>query len=145
MLLTVRSIEGLGSLRPLCAMAKQLGRIFVERFDAWRQLNPRMPAAVVDGNSRRWKARVGKGSYRDTHGIIVSVFGMEDGSPANWAEPEYELGSVVPDTGVFGDSTRDFERSREAGQCREDTASSLLTSEAVANADSARFSLNFNA
>ena len=119
--------------------------IFVERSRAWRQLNPRMPAALVDGKSRRWKARVSKRAHGDAHRLIVTIFGVEDGSPTNWAKPEYEPCSLIPDTDVFGGGTEDFERSREAGQCCEDTAGPLLAGEAVANANSTRFAIDLNA
>ena len=80
-------------------------------------MDPRVPTAVVDGNSGRWKVRVSKRTHSDAHRLIVTVFGVEDGSPTNWAEPEYELGSLIPDSNVLGGGTEDFERSREAGQC----------------------------
>ena len=108
-------------------------------------MDPRVPTAVVDGNSRRWKARVSECTYGDAHGLIVTVFGVEDGSPTNRAEPEYELGSLIPDANVFGGGTKDFERSREAGQCCEDTAGPLLAGEAVANADASWFAFDLNA
>jgi hypothetical protein len=104
-----------------------------------------MPAALVDGKSRRWKARVSKRAYGDTHRLIVTIFGVEDCSPTNWAKPEYEPCSLIPDTDVFGGSTEDFERSREAGQCCEDTAGPLLAGETVANANSTRFAFDLNA
>ena len=75
----------------------------------------------------------------------MTVFAVENGSPTNWAEPEYELGSLISDTDVFGGGTADFERSREAGQCCEDTAGPLLAGEAVANANSSWLALNLNA
>jgi hypothetical protein len=75
----------------------------------------------------------------------VTGFGVEDGSPTNWAEPEYELGSLIPDTDVFRGGTEDFERSREAGQCCEDTAGPLLAGEAVANANASWFAFDLNA
>ncbi len=118
--------------------------ILVERLRAWRQLNPRVPAALVDGKSRHRKLRVSKRAYGDAHGLIATLFGVEDGAPANWAKPEYEPGSLIPDTDVFGGGTEDFERSREACQCREDTAGPLLAGEAVANADSTRFAFDLN-
>ena len=62
---------------------------------------------------------------------MVTVFSMEDISPANWAEPEYELGALISDTNEFGGGTEDFERGREAGQCRKNTARPLLAGEAV--------------
>jgi len=85
---------------------------------------------------RRWEGWVSEGTNCDTHGIVVTFFRVEDGSSTNWAEPEYELGSLIPDSNVLGGDTEDFERSGEAGQCREDTACPLLAGEAVANANS---------
>jgi hypothetical protein len=76
---------------------------------------------------------------------MVTVFGVEDGSPTNWAEPEYELGALIPDTNVFGGGTEDFEWSREAGQCCEDAACPLLAGEAVAQADALWFAFDLNA
>jgi hypothetical protein len=51
----------------------------------------------------------------------------------------------IPDSNVLGGSTEDFERSREAGQCREDTAGPLLAGEAVANANSSWLAFDLNA
>jgi hypothetical protein len=55
------------------------------------------------------------------------------------------LGSLIPDTDVFGGGTEDFERTREAGQCCEDTAGPLLAGEAVANANYPGFTCDLNA
>jgi hypothetical protein len=74
----------------------------------------------------------------------VIFFGVEDGSPTDWAEPEYELGSFIPDTDVFRGGTENFERSGEAGQCCEDTAGPLLAGEAVAKANSSWFAFDLN-
>jgi len=89
--------------------------------------------------------RVGKRADGDAHGIVVTLFAVEDGGPADRAEPESELGAPISDSDVFGGSSEDFERSGEARQRCEDAAGSLLTGEAVANADSARFAFDFNA
>jgi hypothetical protein len=107
-------------------------------------MDPRVPTAVVDGNSGRWKARVSECTYGVAHRLSVTVFCVKDGSPTNWAEPEYELGSLIPDANVFGGGTEDFERSGEAGQCCEDTAGPLLAGEAVANANSSWFAFDLN-
>ena len=104
-----------------------------------------MPAAVVDGNARRWKVRVSERAYSDAHSLIITVFGVEDISPTNWTEPESELGSLIPDANVFGGGAEDFERSGEASQCCEDTAGPLLAGEAVANANSSWFAVDLNA
>jgi hypothetical protein len=89
--------------------------------------------------------RVGKRTDGDAHRIIVPFFAVEDRGPADRAEPESELGALIPDPNVFGGAAEDFERSGEARQRCEDAAGSLLTGEAVANADSARFAFDFNA
>ena len=104
-----------------------------------------MPAALVYGKSRCGKAGVGKRAHGDAHRLSVTVSGVEDGGSTNWAKPEYESCSLIPDTDVFGGGTEDFERSREAGQCCEDTAGPLLTGKAVANANSTRFAFDLNA
>jgi hypothetical protein len=99
----------------------------------------------VDGNSRRWKVRISERTHGDAHRLTVAVFGVEDGSPANRAEPEYEPGSLIPDANIFGGGTEDFERCREAGQRREDTAGPLLAGEAVANANASWLAFDLNA
>jgi hypothetical protein len=104
-----------------------------------------VPAAVVDGNSRRWKVGVHKRTHGDAHRVILTIFGVEDSRPTNGAEPEYELGSLIPDTNVFGSGAEDLERSREAGQCCEDAAGPLLTCEAVAQANAPWFAFDLNA
>src|ERR1700730_6793505 len=118
--------------------------ILLEGSRAWRQLNPRVPTAVVDGNLRCWKVRVSKRAHGDAHRLIVTFFGVEDGSPTDWAEPQYELGSLIPDTDVFRGGTEDFERSGEAGQCCKNTAGPLLAGEAVAKANSSWFAFDLN-
>jgi hypothetical protein len=137
----------IGSLRHSvrCGRSQCSSGIFVERCRAWRQLNPWVSTAVVDRNARRWKVRVSKRTYGYAHRLIVTVFGMEDSSPANRAEPEYELGSFIPDSNVLGGGTEDFERSGEARQCCKDTAGPLLAGEAVANANSSWFAFDLNA
>ena len=119
--------------------------IFVERPRAGRQLNPRVPATVVNRNSRRRKVRVGKRTHGNTDRLIVTFFGVEDGRSADRAEPEYEPGSLIPDADVFGAGTEDFEWSREAGQCREDTTGPLLACETVTNANASWFTFDPNA
>jgi hypothetical protein len=76
---------------------------------------------------------------------MVTVFGVEDGRPTDWAEPEYELGSLIADTDVFGGRAEYFERSREAGQSCKDAAGPLLASKTIANANSSRAAFDLNA
>jgi hypothetical protein len=103
-----------------------------------------VPAAVVDGNSRRWEVRVRKRTHSDTDSAIFADFRVEDGSPTNGAKPEDELGTLVSDTDVFGGVPKDLEGCVEAGQCREHTAGPLLAGEAVADANASWLALNSN-
>ena len=120
-------------------------RIFVECGRAGRQLNPRVPAAVVDGNLGWRKGRVRKCTHGDTHRFRVTLLGMKDGRPTDWAEPEIEPGPLIAAANVVGCSTKDLERGREAGQGREDTAGPLLASEAVADANASWLAIDLNA
>src|SRR6267378_1259593 len=117
------------------ALQPPLSWVFVERRRACRQPHPRVPAAIVDRPFRRGKARVGKGADRHAHRLVVTLFGVKHGRPANRAEPESELRSVVPDTHVFGGGAEDLERRSEARERREHTAGPALAGEAVADAD----------
>jgi hypothetical protein len=70
---------------------------------------------------------------------------MEDSGAANRAEPESEPRSSITDANVLGCPAKGLVRSGEAGQRRKDTAGSTLTGEAVTNAYSKWFTLDFNA
>jgi hypothetical protein len=105
-----------------------------------------MSAAVIDRSSRRREARVGKRSHGDAHGRpFVSLFGVEHGRPADRAEPERELGSLVTDANVLGRGAKDLVRGGEAGQRCKDTACSTLAGQAMADSDAAWLSLDFDA
>jgi hypothetical protein len=72
-------------------------------------MNPRMSATVVDRILRWRKAWVGEGAHGDSHGrLFVTFFGVEHGCPADRAEPELELGSLVTDTNVLGCGAKDL-------------------------------------
>jgi len=101
--------------------------------------------AIVDRDPWRRKARVGKRTHGDAHGFLVTLFSVEDVGPADWAEPELEPGTLIAGADVFGGGTEDFERSRKARQCCEDTAGPLLAGEAVANANASWFAFDLNA
>jgi hypothetical protein len=104
-----------------------------------------MPATVIDGISRWRKAGVGKGAHGDTHGrLFVTFFGVEHGCPADRAEPELELGSLITNANILSCGAKDLIGCGEAGQRCKDTAGPTLAGEAVANADSEWFALNFN-
>lgn len=119
--------------------------IFVEGSRAGRQLYPWMSTAVVDGNPGCGKSRIGESTYRDADGFVIAIFGVEDRRPANGAEPESELRSLIADSNVLRGGAEDIERSGESGQRREDAAGPLLTGEAIAHADPSGVPLNLNA
>jgi hypothetical protein len=122
------------------------GGILVVGLCPWRQLNPRMSATVVDRIFGRRKAWVGEGAHGDTHRrLFVTFFAVEHGCPADRAEPELELGSLVTNANVLSRGAEDPVGCGEGGQRCKDTAGPTLTGEAVANADSEWFTLNFNA
>ena len=74
----------------------------------------------------------------------MTDFGVEDGRPADRAEPEYEARSLIADPEVFGGDAVDLEWRREAGQCRKDTACASLARQAVANAAANRFTVDLD-
>jgi hypothetical protein len=121
------------------------GGVLLVRLRPCRQLNPGMSATVVDRIFRWRKAWVGEGAHGHAHRrLVVTVFGVEHGCPAHRAEPELELGSLVTDANVLSCGAKHLIRCAERGQRCEDTAGPTLTGEAVANADSKRFTLHFN-
>jgi hypothetical protein len=96
-----------------------------------------MPATVIDRILRWRKAWIGEGAHSDSHRrLFVIFFGVEHGCPADRAEPELELGSLITNANVLGCGAKDPIGCGEAGQCGKDTARPTLTGEAVANADS---------
>jgi hypothetical protein len=119
-------------------------RIFLEGRDARRQSNPGMPAAVVDGNLRRWKLRIGERSHRDTHGFVVADLGMENSRTAHGAKPEQELRSLIADAKILCGLAVHLERSREAREGSENTARASLASKTIADADAARLAFDLN-
>lgn len=104
-----------------------------------------MSATVIDRILRWRKAWIGEGAHGDAHRrLFVTFFGVEHGCPADRAEPELELGSLVTNANVLSCGAKDLIGCGEAGQRCKDTARPTLTGEAVANADSEWFTLNFN-
>ena len=102
-----------------------------------------MPAAVVDGNPWRRKARVGKRTDGDAHRPIVTSFGVEDRGSANRTKPEHESRSSIADTNVLRRSAKNVERGGEARECCENAAGPLLAREAVADANTSRLAFDF--
>jgi hypothetical protein len=126
--------------------ALRLGWVLLVRLGAWRQLNPRMSAAVVDRIPRTREAGVGEGAHGDLNGrLFLTFLGVEHGRSADRAEPESELAPLVTDANVLSCVAKDFVRGGKRCQRCKDTARSTLTGEAVANADPEWFTLNFSA
>ncbi len=121
------------------------GGILFEGHGAGRQLDPGMPAAIVDGKLRGRKAGIGKSAYGDAHAVDFPFFGVEEVGPADGAETENELCPLIAGTHIFCGVAYDLVGSSEAGQGGEDAAGSLLASKAVANADSGRLALDYYA
>src|SRR6516165_7883197 len=103
-----------------------------------------MPAAVVDGDSRRRQGRIRQCTDGNADRLLIALLGVEYRRATNRAEPEGEFCSLVPDAQVFGGGAEDREGSRKPGQRCKDTAGSLLAGEAVADADHG-FALHLNA
>src|SRR5688572_22079525 len=121
-------------------------RVLVVGPDAWRKLDPGVPAAVMDRDLRRGETRVGEGAHRDAdRGLLVTLFGVEERRPADRAEPERESGSLIAHTRKLGGSARDSVRGGEAGQGRKDDSGSALAGQAVADADPDRLPLDLAA
>jgi hypothetical protein len=118
--------------------------IFLEGRGARRQLNPGVPAAVVDGNLWRWKFRIGERSHGDTHGLVVPDLGVKDGRTAYGAKPEQELRSLIADAAILRGVTVHLERSREAREGSKNTARASLASKTIADADAARLAFDLN-
>jgi hypothetical protein len=113
-----------------------------------------MPAAVIDRSLRWRKAWVGEGPHGDTHRRLflrfsailrAEDFGVEQICPADGAEPELELGSLVAKANILGCGAKDLVRCGKAGQRCKDTPRPTLTGEAMADADTEWVALNFNA
>jgi hypothetical protein len=112
----------------------------------WRELDPGMSAAVVDGVVGRRKAGIGEGADGDAHGrVLVAFFGVEQVGPADGAEAELESGAVVADADVLGCGADDLIGGGEGGERREDAAGPALAGNAVADADAERLALDLDA
>ena len=119
--------------------------ILLERDGAGRQLNPRMPAAIVDGHLGRREAGVGKRADGDADAPAYPFFGVEQIGAADRAEAENEPGPLIAGADILGSRANDLVGSGKAGQGSEHAAGSLLASKAVAESDAGRRTLDFNA
>ena len=118
--------------------------ILRERSDTLRQLNPRVSAAVVYGDSWWWEVRVRKRSYGDTYAFALSFFRMEEIGTADRTEPENEPCTLVTCPHILSGGANDLERCGEARQCGEHTTGPLLAGEAVTDPDHLRFTFDLN-
>jgi hypothetical protein len=118
--------------------------IVLEGRGARRQLNPGVSAAVVDGNLRRWKFRIGERSHRDTNGRVVADLGVENSRTAHRTKPEQEPRSLIADAKILCGLAIYFERSREAREGSENTARASLASKTIADTDAARLAFDLN-
>ena len=104
-----------------------------------------MTPAIVDGVARRRKIGIGERSNGDADTARFTFLGVEKVGAAHGAEPEPELCTLITRTDVLSGFPEDFVRPRETREGREDAASSLLAGKAMANADNARLTFNFDA
>jgi hypothetical protein len=82
-------------------------RVLLVHLRAWRQLNPGMPAAVVDRDAGRRKVGIGEGADADRP-LLVAFLGVEDRGSADGAEAEPEAGALVAGAKVFGRDAGDL-------------------------------------
>ena len=123
---------------------RQSGGVLVVRLCPWRQLNPRMPATVVDVNlavgeslDRRRRPRRHPPTIRRD---LLRCGTRLSRRPGRTDEP----GPVVTNANVLSCGAEDLIGRGEGGQRGKHTARPTLTGEAVAHADAERLALNFD-
>jgi hypothetical protein len=104
-----------------------------------------MAPAIVDGIARRRKTGIGECSNRDSDTARFAVLGVEEVCATDRAKAKSKLGTLIAGADVLGDLAEDLVGGGKPCKCREDGTCSLLTGEAMANADNARLALNFDA
>lgn len=110
-----------------------------------RERDPGMAAAVVHGDARRRKPRIGESTDRNAHRAVPSFFGVEQVRPADGTEPEPELRATVARTNVLSSVARHSVRRSKRSQGGKDGTRTALALQAVADADSQRFARHFDA
>ena len=121
-----------------------LDRILLVRPRDRRELDPGMTPALVDGNPRRRKARIGERADRNADRPLVTFLRVEHRGAADRAEAESEPGALITGADVFGGSAGYLIRRRKAGKRGEDGSCSPLALEAVTNANPTRFAVNLD-
>ena len=105
-----------------------------------------MSATLIDRDLRLRKTRISEGTHGNTRRrLLETLFGVEHSCPAHRTESEPEPGALITDAHVLGCAAGNVIRSGEAGQRCENTAGPALAGEAVANANTERFAMNFDA
>jgi len=113
--------------------------ILVVNTDAERQGHPGMPPAMIDGDLRGRKIRIGKAT--DRHGYrarFMSFFGVEEIGAADGTEPESEARALIPSADIFGCDAAHLVMRPKACECGEDATGPALASETVAYTDAPR-------
>jgi len=104
-----------------------------------------MSPAIVDRVA--WRGKVGIGECPDSHADTADLtfFGVEEVRTANWTEAKSESGALITGAHIFRGSAEDFVWGGKTRECREYAPCSLLTGEAMAEADDSRLALDFDA
>jgi hypothetical protein len=104
-----------------------------------------MPSAIVYRVAGWRKVGIGECSNGDAYSTHLTFLGVEEVRSAEWTEAEPELSPLIARADVFGGLAEDLVRGRKACKCCEDAARSLLAGEAMADADKARLTFDFDA
>jgi hypothetical protein len=144
MAITSGTVSASSSRHLVSAHHESRGILVVCLGTGW-QLNPRVPAAVIDGYSGRRKVWICKRAYGNAYGVITPFLSVENRGSADWAEPEPEPRSLISGADVFGGHAGNFERRCEPRESCEHTSGASLAGETVTNADASRFTLDLHA
>lgn len=126
--------QGLGARCQLCNVLDSL----------WHR-NPLMHAFLVHRHGWTGKARIGKGSDRDSYRVWGCIVGVVEACSAPWAEPEHNSCSFITDSHVLCAAAFYLDgASGEASERGKDTSRSALALEAVTYADHERLHIDLN-
>lgn len=103
-----------------------------------------MSPAIVDRVARSRKAGIGECPDGHPNTTKLTLFRMEDGCSAHWAEAESKLGTLITGADVLCGRAEDPVWRRKARQRGKDATRSLLTSKAMADADNTRLTFNLD-
>lgn len=121
-----------------------LWRVSLEAPDLLRQPDPGVPAAVIHRDRRRRKARIGEGADGNADRILHAFFGMKQRRSADRTESEDKARALIASTHIFRGGTGHRVGRGETRERREHASGPSLASQAVAEADAARFAFELD-